>query len=189
MSEKFEVLKGKLDNEQRRKALPPFKILDDIGLKEGDVMADIGCGIGYFTFPASEIVGESGKVYAMDIFPEMLEEVARKAEEKNSSNVVIVETSEDGLKIPEGSVNLAFISLVLHEIENKDKYLVEVDRVLSDSGRVAVIEWQKMESDFGPVLERRLDQEYVTDLLKGAGFKNITIKNIDADYYLITGEK
>ena len=76
MSHKFDAKnKHKLDNETRRKMLPPEQTLLSLGLKEGDIMADIGCGIGYFAVPASKIVGKSGKVFAMDILPEMLEEV------------------------------------------------------------------------------------------------------------------
>ena len=55
--------------------LPPEKVLLLTGLKEGDIFLDIGAGIGYFAIPAAEITGESGKVIAADISPEMLDEL------------------------------------------------------------------------------------------------------------------
>ena len=75
MTHKFDAKnRHKLDNPKRREMLPPEKTLIRLGLKQGDIVADIGCGIGYFTIPAANIVGDSGKVFAMDISPEMLEE-------------------------------------------------------------------------------------------------------------------
>lgn len=63
----------KLDNPKRRELLPPDQTLRKLGIKEGEIIADIGCGIGYFTLPASKMVGEKGKIYAMDISAEMLQ--------------------------------------------------------------------------------------------------------------------
>ena len=83
MTHKFDAKnKHKLDNEKRRELLPPEQTLINLGLHEGDVMADIGCGIGYFTIPASKIVGDSGKIFAMDILPEMLQDVGIKIKEQ-----------------------------------------------------------------------------------------------------------
>ena len=76
MSHKFNPASmHKLDNSGRREMLPPEKVLLLTGLKEGDIFLDIGAGIGYFAIPAAEITGESGKVIAADISPEMLDEL------------------------------------------------------------------------------------------------------------------
>ena len=84
MKHKFDAKsKHKLDNHQRRELLPPERTLLLMGLREGDVMADIGCGIGYFTVPAADIVGNSGKVYGLDVSEEMLGDVEKIIEEKN----------------------------------------------------------------------------------------------------------
>ena len=84
MAHKFDAKnKHKLDNEKRRELLPPEEILIKLGLHEGDIMADIGCGIGYFTNPASKIAGDSGNIFAMDISPEMLQDVGIKIKSNN----------------------------------------------------------------------------------------------------------
>lgn len=190
MAHKFDVKKKhKLDNAERRKILPPFEILTGIELREGDVMADIGCGIGYFTFPASEIVGKSGKVFAMDISSEMLEEVNKKVEENNVSNIVTVQTEENDFKVLAKTATIAFISNVLHETEDKEKFLDEVYKILKNNGRIAIIEWEKVESEFGPPTEHRLCEEYVQDLLKAKGFRNINTKKVGEHFYTVTGEK
>ena len=78
MAHKFNKLdKKKLDNPKKRELIPPYKILEMIELEEGDKIADVGAGIGYFTIPASEIVGKKGMVYALDIELEMIEEIEK----------------------------------------------------------------------------------------------------------------
>ena len=79
MSHKFSAKdKSKLDNPERRKILPPPITLEKLYLQKGDIVADVGCGIGYFNIPAAVIVGEMGKVYAIDISEEMLREVQER---------------------------------------------------------------------------------------------------------------
>lgn len=64
MAEKFNVAqRHKLDNPRRREILPPEETLSSFGLPPGAIMADIGCGIGYFTFPAARLLGPEGKVF------------------------------------------------------------------------------------------------------------------------------
>ena len=106
MTHKFDAKnKHKLDNEQRRKILPPEQTLINLNLQEGDIMADIGCGIGYFTIPASKIVGDNGKIFAMDISSEMLQDVVVKVKENNISNVEITLTEENDLKLEDDIFN------------------------------------------------------------------------------------
>jgi ubiquinone/menaquinone biosynthesis C-methylase UbiE len=190
VTHKFDVKnKHRLDNAKRRLIFPPFDLLTGMGLKEGDAVADIGCGIGYFTFPASEIVGGSGKVYAMDISLEMLEEVDRAVEENIISNVVTISTRENDLEIPSGAVNYALISNVLHETECKEKFLSEVNRILANDGSIGIVEWRRTESEFGPPLEHRLDKEYIRKLLQDIGFRDIHTKDIGEYFYTVTGKK
>ncbi len=88
MAHKFKVInKSKLDSPKRREVLPAKEILKTVGIKEADVVADIGCGIGFFTFPLSEAVGEEGIVYALDIEKEMLDDVEAGMLERNIKNV------------------------------------------------------------------------------------------------------
>ena len=123
MTHKFDAKnKHKLDNEKRRELLPPEETLIKLGLHKGDIIADIGCGIGYFTIPASKIVGESGKVFAMDILPEMLQDVGEKIKDNNISNIEIILTEENDLKLEDNKITIAFISTVLHEADEKKTF-------------------------------------------------------------------
>lgn len=190
MAHKFNVSnRHKLDNDKKREFLPPYQTLENLGLQPGDIMADIGCGIGYFTIPASEVVGETGKVFAMDISFEMIQEVEKKAEENNITNIKTIVTEENDLKVDDGAVTYAFICTVLHEVENIHKFLNEVKRIMAEGERIAVIEWQKTESDWGPPLEHRLDKACVERVIKDNGFKDVAAVDINEYFYAVQGVK
>ncbi|EYE88883.1 methyltransferase [Fervidicella metallireducens AeB] len=190
MGHKFHVSnKHKLDNEKRRELLPPEKILMDIGLRDGDKIADIGCGIGYFTFPASKIVGKSGRVYALDILPEMIEEIEQKIKENNSDNIITVLTEENNTKLEDNEVNYAFLCNVLHEAENKEVFLNEVKRIISKNGMISIVEWRKIDNEYGPPIDHRLDENHLRALLKDTGFNDVEVLHLNEHFYLVRGIK
>jgi ubiquinone/menaquinone biosynthesis C-methylase UbiE len=165
MKHKFDAKnKNKLDNPQRRQLLPPERTLLQMGLREGDLMADIGCGIGYFTFPASEIVGDSGKVYAVDVSEEMLKDVEKIIQEKNISNVETMLTDGSMPGLEHSGITFAFTSNVLHEIEDAEGFIQGIKNILAANGRMAVVEWDKIDSDFGPPKDYRLDKAELAKL-------------------------
>lgn len=187
MVHKFDAKsKHKLDNAKRREILPPERTLISMGLHEGDIMADIGCGIGYFSIPASKIVKDSGKVYALDILQEMLQEVEARAKENKNSNIETVLTEESNLKLEEGKINFALICNVLHETEKLEEFLKEVKRITKSKGKIAIIDWQKVNSEYGPPIEHRLDKSQLIKLLEVLGFYNIVDIDINENFYGIT---
>ncbi len=190
MTHKFDAKnKHKLDNEKRRELLPPEETLIKLGLHEGDIMADIGCGIGYFTIPASKIVGDSGKVFAMDILPEMLQDVGEKIKDNNISNIEIILTEENDLKLEDNKITIAFISNVLHEANEKETFINEIKRIISPKGKIAIVEWQKINSEFGPPIDHRLDKIDLSKMLDLLGFSNISTIDIGENFYGLIAEK
>ena len=190
MTHKFDAKnKHKLDNEQRRKMLPPEQTLINLNLEEGDIMADIGCGIGYFTIPASKIVGDNGKIFAMDISSEMLQDVVVKVKESNITNVEITLTEENDLKLEDDKVTFAFISTVLHEANEKENFLNEIKRIISPKGKIAIVEWEKINSEFGPPIDHRLDKMDLIKVLDTVGFSNISTIDISENFYGLIAEK
>lgn len=181
--------KHKLDNERRRSVLPPYETLLSLGLQKGDFVADVGSGIGYFTLPAAEIVGESGMVFALDISPEMINELEGKLEAGKTTNVKTVITQENELKVDSGLISYAFICNVLHETEDMKVFLQEVWRILKDTGKIVIVEWKKEETDYGPPLNHRLALEDVSDLVVNMGFRNVKHQEIGQYFYAVTAEK
>lgn len=181
--------KKKLDNPKRREALPPYETLKRLRLSKGDIIADIGCGIGYFTLPAAELSGPGGKVYALDISDEMLDETKKAAVEKGLTNIELVRNTEYDLVIGGESVTYCLISLVLHEVDDLRRYVEEIGRILRYGGRLAIIEWQKIVSDFGPPIEHRLDRVGLIALLESKGYLMEEQLELGGDYYAIVAVK
>src|SRR5579859_1520884 len=99
----------------------PGRALDAIVLKKGDVVADIGAGVGYFTWRMAERVGPAGKVYASDIQPGMLEQLKKNVAARGLTNVVPVLGTEANPKLPAGTLDLALLVDVYHEFSQPQK--------------------------------------------------------------------
>jgi len=118
----------------------PNERLKETGLKEGDIFLDIGCGLGFYSFCASNIVGERGVVYAVDINSDLVAYVESKARKKVIRNIltIVADARETGL--PRKSVDTIFLHLVLHDIKDKHAAFNEFNRVLKTGGKLVVDE-------------------------------------------------
>ena len=116
----------------------PYKLLNAAGLKPGQKVLEVGCGPGFFTIPAAKIVGEKGKVYALDVNPVAVETVRRKIMENNLKNVKIMlaDASETGL--PDESIDVAFLFGVIHALKDVDAVMREMHRILKVKGILSV---------------------------------------------------
>lgn len=191
MSHKFDPAhKDKLKAEWRKKALPPVPTLQKLGLGAEDSVADIGCGIGYFAIPATEVINPKNRIFALDTSEEMLSEVRNKVSEMELSNVIAIKTEEYDFKLPAESVSFALLVTVLHEIEDKKRFLQEAHRIVKSNGRIAVIDWEKKPTEMGPPLAHRLSLEESAQLLKAEGFEVIENHSFtDAFYGLVAVKK
>jgi ubiquinone/menaquinone biosynthesis C-methylase UbiE len=174
--------KAKLESPERYKILPPFKTLKVMCLKEDDIMIDIGCGTGYFTLPASEITGPSGKVIGVDISQEMLDEVRSKIN-GIGHNIELVLSNSAELPVRDSQATFALLSNVLHEAEDMMGMLAEASRVLKPGGRLAIIEWEKTEMPVGPPIEHRLHHEEIMKMVMDSGFTMAKISPA-GDYHI-----
>lgn len=186
---KFDVQSiDKLDNEERRKRLSPDELLHKFGLAGNDIVADIGCGIGYFTLPAAIIAGPGGKVYALDILDEMLVQVRAKAHHSGAKNIETLKIQENQFLLPDQSVTFALVFFVLHEAQEPQVFFAELHRILQPGGKVALIDWEKREMPQGPPLGHRIAGEEARLYLEKAGFSVEAVPVGDA-YYGYLGVK
>lgn len=190
MAHKFEISNmHKLDNPRRREVLPPDETLRILNINNDDVFVDVGCGIGYFTLPAAKSIGENGEVYAVDISPEMLKVVEEKVQIEKLTNVKLIISEEYSLNLPDTTATIVFTCNVVHEVDDKYRFLSEMKRILKDNGRVVIIDWEKVQSDFGPPVNHRIDKTEIKGILTGLGFREITDDNLNGYFYLITAKK
>ena len=115
----------------------PHKRLEKIGLQEGQTVLDYGCAIGSYSIPASEIVGENGTVYALDIHPMAIKKVTARANKSKALNVKTI-LYADGTGLPNESVDVVLLYDVLQLIGDKEGVLREIHRILRPSGYISV---------------------------------------------------
>jgi ubiquinone/menaquinone biosynthesis C-methylase UbiE len=130
-----------LDGARRVSSLKVPEVVAALQLQPGQVVADIGAGSGVFTLPLAKPLGKSGKVYAVDIEQGLVDHIAKKAQEEKATNVVGVLGKFTDPALPARDVDLAFIADVLHHIENRAEYLMNLAPYLKPGGRIAVIDF------------------------------------------------
>ncbi len=130
-----------LEDPHRIDHLDPPAIIRELGLRPGDVAADIGSGSGLFTRPMARAVLPTGRVYAVDIDKDLLAHVAATARDQGIANIVPVLAEEDSPTLAPESIDLALICDTLHHISHKEEYLSNVRACLKKGGRLAVIDF------------------------------------------------
>jgi SAM-dependent methyltransferase len=133
---------GWLERPEREKEEEPAKLIDLLKLKEGMVVADVGAGSGYHSFRMSAKVGDKGKVLAVDIQPEMLDALRKRAKEKKITNVETVQGTEDDPKLPEGKVDLILLVDVYHEFSKPYEMTQAMVKALRPGGRLVFVEFR-----------------------------------------------
>ncbi len=180
---------GVLDMEERKKIFPPEGALAAAGLKEGDVLADIGCGTGYLSIPAARLVGEQGRVYGFDTSEKMLDELKRRVREEGLSNVVPVLSGEYEMPLDGSLCSHAVVSSVFHEVDDRPRFARAVGRILAPGGRLLVFEMKPGAAGVGPPEHHRISPERVEGDLEAAGFTVTKSADLTGHFYYVIAEK
>ena len=151
----------------------PEKVLKILQLDKSirDV-ADFGCGYGTFTIPAAKIVG--GKVYAIDLDPEMIKETERKVREKKLGNVetILRDFVSNGSGLKDESVDYVMLFNILHT-DKPERLLKEAHRILRNGGKIGIIHWNyDSTTPRGPPMEIRPKPEQCIKWATNSGFNS-----------------
>jgi len=128
---------------EREQEEEPDKALGALAITNGSVVADIGAGVGYFTWRIAEIVGKSGKVYANDIQPEMIQMLKKNIKDRRLTNVEPVLGKFDDPMLPKKAIDLALLVDVYHEFSEPQKMLDRIRESLKPDGRLVLLEYRK----------------------------------------------
>ena len=178
---------SRLSSEERRKLIPPEKILRMMHLQKGDVLLDAGAGKGYFAIPALEYVGDTGNVIAADISQQMLDMLMSEA--PGSLNLKTLLCEKDYIQLPEKTVDKILMAIVLHEVDDAVAYLIMLRSILKDDGKLFIVEWSPVESPMGPPLHERLSRETIEKYFSDAGFEMLRFEDVNDFQYFCEAEK
>jgi ubiquinone/menaquinone biosynthesis C-methylase UbiE len=152
------------------------------------VFMDIGCGYGFFTVPAAQIVGEQGKVYAVDIDASAIDRLKREAAKKDLKNVTATAAAAEETVFCEACADLVFYSTVLHDFRDPAKVLHNAKLMIKPSGMLVNLDWKKKSSVFGPPVRIRFSEEQASSLIRQAGFTVESVKDLGRNFYVVAAK-
>lgn len=162
---------ARLEDPMRDAYQKPDEVVKALKLEEGEVIADIGAGSGYFTFRLARPVGEKGRVYAVDVSPDMIVHVNRRVRDLNVKNVVTILSAPDDPLLADGSVDRFLIVDTWHHIGGHAKYLALLKRMLKPGGQVVMIDFKKAKTPVGPPMEVRIERDDLVREMEANGFQ------------------
>ncbi len=148
----------------------PTEVLAALGLEAGDVVADVGSGSGYFTLRVARQVGDTGRVYGIDVDPELVRHLNRRVRDAGLRNVHVLLADPDDPLLPE-PVDCFLIVDTWHHIADQAKYLGLMRTLLEPGGQVVMIDFHKRELPLGPPLAMKIAREDLIAQMQGAGFR------------------
>jgi ubiquinone/menaquinone biosynthesis C-methylase UbiE len=135
-----------LERPEREQEERPDLVMAALNLRPGDLVADVGCGTGYFSWRIAQAIGPEGRVYGVEIQQEMLDELARNMKARDVNNVIGVLGAPDDPKLPE-PIDLAIMVDVYHEASHPAELIAAICRALKPGGRVAFVEYRGEDPD------------------------------------------
>lgn len=160
-----------LERPERISEERPDDAIRYLKLRKGMVVADIGAGSGYFTTRMARLVGPTGKVYAEDVQPAMLDILRRTVAREKLTNVEPVLGELDDPKLPDGAIDLAIMVDVYHELWQPQVVLRKLRRALKPSGRLVLLEYRGEDLSIPIIPEHKMTRRQAQVELEAEGFR------------------
>ena len=169
------------------------EVLKATELKLGDSFLDAGCGDGYISLEASNIVGDNGSVYALDVYPESIETVKKEIKTRNLVNIeTILADITETIPLDAEIIDIVLMANVLHGFVSEgevEEVMNNISRVLKPGGIFAVVEFRKIEGNIGPPYDVKLSLEDVSNILLKHGFDINGTQLVGKYHYIVNGIK
>ncbi len=181
---------GWLERPEREKEEHTSKLLPPLKIKPGDSVVDMGAGSGYYTFKLSDIVGAKGKVYAVDIQPEMLEIIGKRMKEKDVKNIELVRGTETDPKLPDNAIDLILMVDVYHEFSYPYEMTEAMVKSLKPGGRLVFVEFRLEDENVPIKVVHRMAEKQVKKEMEPFGLRFVeTQKHLPWQHVVIFEKK
>lgn len=159
----------------------PELCLSQFNIEPGMVVADLGCGIGAYTFELAQRVTTSGKVIAVDVQKNLVESLAATCKEKNLTHVTVLWDDMDdanGIALQDASIDRIVIANILFQLDDIQKFASEVKRILKPRGQILLVEWSDSFGGLGPTPQHVISADRTQELFDKVGL--VVYKTINA---------
>lgn len=168
----------------------PDEVVKALDLKNGEVVADIGAGTGYFSRPLAKAVAPDGKVYAVDVAADVLGYLKERAGQEGIHNIVTIVSEEDDPKLPANAVDLAFFCDTTHHIANRVNFYRKMSAGMKPHSRLAIIDYPPGSPRAPHKPEQHVARDAAIREAEQAGFKYVKdFKFLPYHYFLIFEKK
>lgn len=167
-----------LERSEREMEEMPDAALDAIGIKPGMVVADVGAGVGYFTLRLAARVGDTGRVVATDVQPEMLALLRQRAASKKIQNIKTLLGSESDPKLPPSTFDLILMVDVYHELSQPQRMLQRLGAALKPDGRLVLLEYRKEDPHIPIRPEHKMSVAEAKAEVEAEGFKLLEVSEV-----------
>lgn len=175
-----------LERADREQEERPQLVLDALGLKKGQAVADLGCGSGYYAFRMAELVGVEGKVFAIDIEPRMLDFVRQRAQRERVTNIEAVRATTEDPNLAPRSIDLLLMVDVYHELEHPYEVMQKVRAALKPGGRVALVEFRGEDPKLMIKAVHKMTEKQVIAEMAAVGLKHVkTVRTLPIQHLTI----
>jgi len=166
----------------------PQKNVEIFGLVSGMQVADLGAGSGFYSLAAAKLVGENGKIYAVDVQKELLSKLKKEAEEKDINNIEIVwgnVEEANGTRLADSSMDAVIASNILFQMADKSVFIKEIWRILKpQKGKAYIIDWADSFGGLGPQPESVVNAKTAKEIFSKQGFElERELSNVGMHHY------
>ncbi len=165
------------------KFINPTNVVAQLGLKPGQIVADLGSGSGFYAVAAAKFVGNSGTVYAVDVQEAKLTATQSTASQQGFKNIQVLKADLDKplTDITETSCDAVILASILHEVQSRAQLLKNAYYVLKTGGKILAVEWRVDHTPFGPPLDKRISEPDLGKEFTAIGLRKE--KDIPTDMY------
>jgi len=160
-----------LVRESRQREEDCRQLLKELDVRPGQTLCDVGCGNGFYTLPMARLTGSEGKVYAVDIQPEMLTMLEGRANQAGIENVETILSTQTDPRLPEGSIDLLLLVDVYHEFSHPKEMLQAIRKSLKSDGQIALAEFRAEDPEVPIKPLHKMSKKQILKEFNANGFK------------------
>jgi ubiquinone/menaquinone biosynthesis C-methylase UbiE len=174
-----------LSDPRRDEWQKPDAVVASLGLRPGQTACDVGAGPGYFTLRLARAVGPSGRVFAVDVEPKILDTLRERLTAAKLRNVTPVLALADDALLPAGACDVILIVDTYHHFPERPSYLRRLSAALAPGAHIVNVDYHKRETPVGPPMDHRLARETFIEEAKAAGLSVMSEPQILPYQYVV----
>ena len=168
---------------ERVQMLDTFLIFNFCGIDSHDEVVEVGCGPGVFTIPLAKTLSY-GKVHSLDIQEEMVEACRQRVKDARLGNVQVMQCGDYDFAVTKGAMDGAFIAFVIHQVDDRRRFLNAVKELLRPGGWCCFVEYYRKPEDKVP-LEHRIQYDELEALAREAGLESRGWRDLNGAHYVL----